>query len=92
MTWRSKASEYTQAMLCELVIGGRVFPDERGEDHMPIRAITDCESLSDCLARDASVPEDRGTALTGASLRERCSAGVGRNPKRSGLMWVPIRV
>ena len=39
---------------------------------------TECESLFDCSAKDASVPEDRGTALTVASLRERCSAGVGR--------------
>ena len=43
---------------------------------MPIRVITDCRSLFECLAKDASVPEDRGTALTVASLREWCSAGV----------------
>ena len=54
--------------------------------------ITDCKSKFDCLATDASVPEDRGTALTVASLRERCSAGVGRDKQRSGLMWVPTRV
>ena len=49
-----------------------------------MRMITDCKSLLDCLAEDASVPEDRGTALTVASLRERCSAGVGRDEKRPG--------
>ena len=33
-------------------------------------SVADCKSLFDCLAMDASVPEDRGTALTVASLRE----------------------
>ena len=67
-------------MLCDVVIGGNVLPDEWGEEHMPIQAITDCKSLFDCLAKDASVHEDRGTVLTVASsLREGCSAGVGRN-------------
>ena len=71
-------AEYTRAMLCEVLIRGEVLPDKMGEEHMPIRVITDCKSLFGCLAKDASVPEDRGTALTVASLRERCSAGVGR--------------
>ena len=66
-----------------------MLPHEWKEEHLPIRVITDCKSLFDCLAKDASVPEDRGTALKGASLRERCSAGVGRDQKRSGLMWTP---
>ena len=70
-------AECTRAMLCQVVIGRRVLPDERGKEHLPIRVITDCKSLCDCLAKDASVPEDRGTALTVASLRERCSARVG---------------
>ena len=82
-------AEHTRAMLCEAVIGERVLPDGWTEGHLPIRVITDCTSLFGCLAEDASVPEDRGTALTVASLRERCSAGVGRDDKRSGLMWVP---
>ena len=85
-------AEYTRAMLCEVVIGGNILPDEWREEHMPVRAIIVCQSLFDRLARDASVPEDRGTALTVASLRERCSAGVGRDQNRSGLMWVPTRV
>ena len=55
-------------MLCEVVIGGIVLLDEWTEEHLPIRVITDCKSLFDCLAKDASVPEDRGTALTVASL------------------------
>ena len=81
-TWQS-----TREQCCEVVIGGRVLPDEWGEEHLPIRVITECQSLFDCSAKDASVPEDRGTALTVASLRERCSAGVGRDQK-----WVPTRV
>ena len=85
-------AEYTRATLCEVVTGRRVVPDESTEEHLPVRVITDCKSLFDRLAKDASVPEDRGTALTVASLRERCSAGVGRHTKRSGLMWVPTRV
>ena len=48
------------------------------------RTITDCKSLFDCLAKDASVPEDRRTALIVESLRERCSVGVRRDQKRSG--------
>ena len=39
------------------------------------------KSLFDVLAKDASVLEDRGTALPVASLRERCSAGVGRDQR-----------
>ena len=79
-------------MLCEVLIGARVLPDEWTEEHLPVRVITNCKSLFDCLAKDASVLEDRGAALTVASLRERCSAGVGRDTKRSGSMWVPTRV
>ena len=92
--WRDALdlAEYTRAMLCEVVIGWRVLPDEWREEHLPIREITDCKSLFDCLAKDASVPDDRGTVLTVASVRERCSAGVGRDEKPSGLMWVPTRV
>ena len=41
---------------------------------------------------DATVPEDRRTALTVGSLRERFSVGVERDQKRLGLMWVPTRV
>ena len=84
-------AEHTRAMLCEAVIGGRVLPDEWGEKHLPIRVITDCGSLFDCLAKDASVPEDRGTALTVASVRKAFGRS-GRDQKRSGLMWVPTRV
>ena len=69
-------AEYTRATLCEVVTGGRVLPDEWTEEHLPIRVFTDRKSLFDFLDKDASVPEDRGTALTVASLRERCSAGV----------------
>ena len=50
------------------------------------RVITDCRTLFDCLTKDASVLEDRAAALTVTSLRQRCSAGVGRDPKRSGLI------
>ena len=85
-------AEYTRAMLCEVLMGATVLPDEWTQEHLPIRVITDCKSLFDCLAKDVSVPEDGGTALTVASLRKRCSAGVGRDTKRSGLMWVPTRV
>ena len=74
-------TEYTRAMLCEVVNRGRVLPDEWEEEHLSIRVINDCKSLFDCLAKDASVPEGRGTALIVASLRERCSAGVGRDQK-----------
>ena len=75
-------AECTRAMLCEVLIEARVLPDEWTEEHLPIRVITDCKRLFDSLAKDASVPEDRRTALTVASLRERCSAGVGRDTKR----------
>ena len=51
-------AEYTRAMLRELLIGERILPDEWREEHSPIRVITDCKSLFDCLAKDASMPED----------------------------------
>ena len=60
-------AEYTRAMLHELLIGEKVLPDEWREEHSLIRVITDCKSLFDCLAKDASVPEDGGTALLDAS-------------------------
>ena len=72
-------TEHTRAMLCEVVIGGEVLPDQWKGEHLPVRVITDCKSLFDVLARDASVLEDRATALTVASLRERCPAEVGRD-------------
>ena len=40
-------TEYTRAMLCEVVIGERVLLVEWGEEHLPIRVITDCKSLFD---------------------------------------------
>ena len=45
-------AEYTRATLCEVVIGGEVLPDEWKEEHLPIRVITNCECLFDCLAKD----------------------------------------
>ena len=51
-------AECTQAMLCEVLIEARVLPDEWTEEHLPIRVITDCNSLFDCLAKDATVLED----------------------------------
>ena len=40
------------------------------EEHLPVRVITDCTSLFDCLAKDASVPDDRGTVSSLAAPRE----------------------
>ena len=63
----------------------RVLPDESAEEHLPIRAITFCKSLFDSLTKDASLPEDRGTTLTVASLRERitgCSL-----PEKCNNIW-----
>ena len=73
-------AEYTRAMVCEVLTGPTVLPDEYCPSELLLT-----ESLFDCLVRDASVPEDRGTALTVASLRGRCSAEVGRDTKRSGF-------
>ena len=67
------------------------MPDEWEEEHLPIRVSTDCGSLFECLAKDASVPDDRGTALTVASVRKVFGRSR-RDQKRSGLMWVPTRV
>ena len=78
-------TEYTRAVLCEVPNGARVLPDERTEEHLPIRVITDCKCLFDCLAKNVSVPEDRGMALTVASLRERCSPVNFSHPQR-GLL------
>ena len=78
-------AEYTRAMLCGVVIGGRVLPDEWTEEHLPIRVFTDRKSLFDFLDKDASVPEDRGTALTVASLRERCFSRSVKRHKTIGF-------
>ena len=60
-------SEYTRAMLCEVVIGVEVLPNARKEEQLPIRVIAGCESLFNCLR----VPEDRGTAYdSGVSARK----------------------
>ena len=40
-------AEYIRAMICEVLIGGRILPDEWTEEHLPIRVITDCKSLFD---------------------------------------------
>ena len=40
-------AEYTREMLCEVVIGRRVLPDEWTEEHLSFRVITDCKSLFD---------------------------------------------
>ena len=80
-------AEYTRAMLCEVEIGGKSVTGgalAHSGDYGLLELVR--------LLGQASVPEDRGTALTVASLRERCSAGVGRDQKRSGLMWEPTRV
>ena len=47
--------------------------------------IADCKSLFNCLAKDASVLEDRRMSWTVGSLRERCSVGVGRDQKCSDV-------
>ena len=78
-------AEYTRAMLCEVLIGERVLPDESSEEHLPIGLITDCKSLFDCLAKDASVLEERGTALTVASLREKVFGRSGTRHKTIGF-------
>ena len=62
-----------RAECCQVVIGGEELADEWKES-----TSTDCKSLSNCLAKDASVLEDRRMAYTVGSLRERCSVGVGR--------------
>ena len=86
MTWRSKASKRTtlstfgaEASACrdalDLAEYTRAMLCARRmgqEEHMPIRVVADCKSLFVCLATDASV------------LRERCSAGLGRDQKTIG--------
>ena len=94
MTWKSKASKRTILS----TFGAEASAWRDALDLAEYTRAMLCEVLiwarvlPDCLAKDASLHEDRGTALTVASLRERCSAGVGGDIKRSGLMWVPTRV
>ena len=70
-------AEYTRAMLCEVVIGGRVLPEEL----MPIRAITDCKSLFDCSAKDASVPEDWRNRIDGSLSARQVFGRGGKRPE-----------
>ena len=62
MTWKSKASKRTvlsafgaaasaSRVALDLAEYTRVLPDECGEEHLPIRVITDCKSLFDCFGQ-----------------------------------------
>ena len=61
-------AEYTRAIRYQVVIGGEMLPDKWKEEH-------DCrlQELARLPGQDARVPEDRRTALTVGSLRQRCS-------------------
>ena len=64
---------------------------EVNQDVVGLVLVTDCRSLYDCIKKESSLPEDRRTALTLASLKQSVSAGVGRNTRKARLMWVPTR-
>ena len=47
------------------------------QEHLLIRVIQGCNSFFDCLAKDASMPEDQGMILDGGNLcGRRCSRSV----------------
>ena len=73
-------AEYTRAIWYQVVIGGEVLPDKWKEEH-DFRL----QELVRLLAKDASVPEDRRTALTVGSLRERT-----RNVQDASVMQIDL--
>ena len=64
---------------------------EIGEEHLPIKMITDCKSLYDHTLKESSIPDDRWTAIYVAALKCGLSAGPGRDSSKAELLWVPSR-
>ena len=61
---------YTRAKLCEVLIG-----DEWTEKHLPIRVVTDCKRLFDCLTKDARDGIDSGI------FARKLFGGSGKRPE-----------
>ena len=58
---------------------------------MGVKLVVDCKSLYDNMAKDASVPEDKWTAIYIGALRCGVSAGVGRSQDKAEMLRVPSR-
>jgi len=82
---------YVRALLAEIYHGIGFGADRWGEDVMPTMLITDCKSLYDHMVKDATLPDDRWTALYIAALRGAVSAGIDRDLSKTEMRWVPSR-
>ena len=81
---------YMRALICEVYHGCR-DPTEWDESVMGVKLVVDCKSLYDNMAKDASVPEDKWTAVYIGALRCGVSAGVGRSQDKAEMLRVPSR-
>ena len=79
-----------RAFICEVYHGCR-DPAEWDESVMGVKLVVDCKSLYDNMAKDASVPEDKWTAIYIGALHCGVSAGVGRSQDKAEMLSVPSR-
>ena len=81
---------YMRALICEVYHGCRDPTDWDGSV-IGVKLVVDCKSLYDNMAKDASVPEDKWTAIYIGALRCGVSAGVGRSQDKADMLWLPSR-
>ena len=82
---------FLRALIAEVYHGNALLPTEWDEDVIPTKIVVDCKSLFDNMCKEASVPDDRWTAIYIAQLRCVVSAGPGRREDRTEMLWVPSR-
>ena len=82
---------FLRALIAEVYHGSAKLPTEWDEDVLPTKIVVDCKSLFDNMCKEASVPDDRWTAIYIAQLRCAVSAGPGRREDRTEMLWVPSR-
>ena len=71
-----------------MIHGNALSVTDWGEDHMPMRLMTDCKSLYDHISKEGSLPDGRWTAIHICALREVISAGPQRDDAKASLRWV----
>ena len=82
---------FLRALIAEVYHGNALLPTEWDEDVIPTKIVVDCKSLFDNMCKEASVPDDRWTAIYIAQLRCAVSAGPGRREDRAEMLRVPSR-
>ena len=83
---------FVRAMICEVLYGhSNTSVEDYGEEQMGITMFTDCKSLFAHVKSEGNVPDDKHTAVYVAALKNRVSAGVGRNECKAQMRWVASR-